>query len=248
MQLKIVGIVSSPSRNGNTAVLVREALQAAAECGAEVEEIFLPALKLNYCAGCYHCMSEGGCPQSDGFEEIRAKLYACDGIVLGSPTYVQKPNAMMVNFINRLGLFTPYTSSLAGKYIVGMSTAEGYGASKVARDLTGIASGMFGFGYVTGTLGVVRGEERIEQKPEALRRARDLGRKLVADIEEGRRYPFQAMLPRAGTALIARRFILRSILTNREGRMKAVYENLVGRGLIRPVAKAGDLRERRVSH
>ena len=247
MQVKIVGIISSPSLNGNTAVLVREALRAAAGCGAEVEEIFLPALKLQYCAGCYHCMSEGGCPLPDGFEEIRRKLYACDGIVIGSPTYVQKPNAMMTNLFNRLGLFTPYTSSLAGKYVVGMSTAEGYGASKVAKDLTGIASGMFGFGYVTGTLGVVRGEVRIEQKPEALQRARDLGRKLVDDIERGRRYPFQALLPRLGTALIARRFVLRSILANREGRMKAVYENLVTRGLIRPVAKAGDLRERLVS-
>jgi multimeric flavodoxin WrbA len=243
MQPKIVGVISSPSRNGNTSVLVRQVLQAAAERGAEVEEVFLPALKLNYCAGCYHCMSEGGCPQPDGFEEIRAKLYACDGIVLGSPTYVQKPNAMMVNFINRLGLFTPYTSSLAGKYVVGISTAEGYGASKVAKDLTGIASGMFGFGYVTGTLGVVRGEQRIESMPEALQRARDLGRRLVADIDQGRRYPFQALLPRAGTALIARRFILRSILNNREGRMKAVYENLVARDLIRPVARVGDPRE-----
>jgi multimeric flavodoxin WrbA len=243
MRLKIVGIISSPSRSGNTAVLVREALQAAAECGAEVEEIFLPALKLQYCAGCYHCMSEGGCPQPDGFEEIRRKLYACDGIVIGSPTYVQKPNAMMTNFINRLGLYTPYTSSLAGKYVVGISTAEGYGASKVAKDLTGIVSGMFGFGYVTGTLGVVRGSKRIEDMPEKLQRARELGCKLVSDIERRRRYPFQLLLPRLGTALIARRFILRSILDNREGRMKAVYENLVARGVIQRVDAARDLSE-----
>ncbi len=59
MQPRIVGIISSPSRNGNTAVLVREALRAAAEHGAEVEEISLPAHKLHYCTACFHCMSEG---------------------------------------------------------------------------------------------------------------------------------------------------------------------------------------------
>jgi multimeric flavodoxin WrbA len=44
MHPRIVGIISRPSHSGNTAVLVREALRAAAEHGAEVEEIFLPAL------------------------------------------------------------------------------------------------------------------------------------------------------------------------------------------------------------
>ena len=243
MQPKIVGIISSPSRNGNTAVLVREALRAAAESGAEVGEIFLPEHRLQYCTGCLHCMSAGGCPLPDDFEEIRRTLYACDGIVIGSPTYGQRPNAMMKNLFDRLGMFTLYASSLAGKYVVGISTADGFGASKVAKQVTGIVFGMFGHGYVTGTLGVLRSGKRVEEKPEALQRARELGFKLAADIEHRRRYPFQALLPRMVTALIVRRFILRSILDNSEGCMKAVYENLVARGLIRPVTKAGDMRE-----
>jgi multimeric flavodoxin WrbA len=83
VQPGIVGNISSPTRNGNTAVLVREALQAAAEHGAGVEEIFLPAHKLRHCTGCFHCMSEGGCPLPDDFEEIRRKLYTCDGFAIG---------------------------------------------------------------------------------------------------------------------------------------------------------------------
>ena len=235
MQPKVVGIISSPSRDGNTAVLVREALRAAAERGAEVEEILLPALKLRYCTGCLHCMSQGGCLLSDGFEEIRLKLYSCDGIVIGSPTYLQRPNAIMKNLFDRLGLFTLYTSSMAGKYVVGISTADGFGASKVAKELTGIVSGMFGQGHITGTLGAARGKGRIEDRPAALQRARQLGFKLVSDVERRRRYPFQALPSRMMTALIIRRFILRSILDNRKGSMKAVYDNLVANGLIRPV-------------
>ncbi len=238
MQPKIVGIISSPSSNGNTAVLVREALRAAAECGAEVEEVFLPALKLRTCAGCLHCMSEGGCLLPDDFEQLRRKLYSCDGIVLGSPTYLQKPNALMSNLFDRLGLYTVYTSSLAGKYVVGISTAGGFGAKKVAKELTGIVLGMFGDGYVTGTLGALRSWGRIEQKPKAVKQARRLGRKLVDDIERRRRYPFQAVSHRLLTALIVRRFILRDILDNRRSHTKAVYENLLARGIIQP-ARSG---------
>jgi len=155
---------------------------------------------------------------------------------------------MMKNLFDRLGLFTLYTSSLAGKYVVGISTADGFGANKVATELTGIVSGMFGHGYVTGILGAMRSGKRIEDKPKALQRARELGFKLVADIERRRRYPFQALFPRMMTVLIVRRFILRNILDNREDRMKAVYENLVARGVIRPVTKAGDLREKLASN
>jgi multimeric flavodoxin WrbA len=81
VQPRIVGIISSPSRNGSTSMLVREALQAAAQSGADVDEIFLPALQLRTCTGCLHCMTEGGCTLPDDFEQIRARLCACDGIV-----------------------------------------------------------------------------------------------------------------------------------------------------------------------
>lgn len=67
MQPRIVGIISSPSRSGNTALLVRKALQSATERGADVEGILLPAHKLHDCTGCFHCMSEGGCPVPDDF-------------------------------------------------------------------------------------------------------------------------------------------------------------------------------------
>ena len=46
MQPRIVGIISSPSRDGNTEVLAHDALRAAAKDREEVEEISLPAHKL----------------------------------------------------------------------------------------------------------------------------------------------------------------------------------------------------------
>lgn len=67
MQPRIVGIISSPSRNGNTAVLVRKAQQAAAERGSDVEEILLSAHKLHDRTGCFRYVLEGSCPLPDDF-------------------------------------------------------------------------------------------------------------------------------------------------------------------------------------
>ncbi len=241
LSVKIVGIISSPSREGNTAVLVREALQAASTQGAEVEEVFLPEHNLRFCQGCSRCLVEGRCPQPDDFEEIRAKVYAADGLILGSPTYGDAPNAIMKNFFDRLGLYTVFTSSLAGKYFVGISTASAMGASGVAKKLTGVVGGPFGAlfarAYVSGSLGVARGGKRVEEKSAALDKARRLGRHLADDIRRGRRYPFQNLVGRAISALLMRSAFEKSIKSFRHREMKAVYESLVRRGLIRPVAE-----------
>ncbi len=45
---KVVGIISSPNRNGNTAALVRAALKGAQDQGATVSEIFLAEHNLSF--------------------------------------------------------------------------------------------------------------------------------------------------------------------------------------------------------
>ena len=233
--MKIVSVISSPSYDGNTAVLVRETMKAARESQATVEEIFLPNMDIRYCRGCFRCMAEGRCPIADDFESVRGKLLAADGLVFGSPTYGLYPNALMKNLFDRLGMFSVYTSAFADKYFVGISTAGGFGAKQVAKRLTQIVGGMFGSGTVSGTLGILRGWTRVEENPKALAQARGLGRKLVEDIRRGHRYPFQNLFDRLLTALVVRRVIKRNVLENRRSRMKAVYENLVSRDLIRRV-------------
>jgi multimeric flavodoxin WrbA len=236
--VKIVGIESSSTPQGNTAVLVREILGAARGAGAETEELHLAEWNLHFCTGCFHCTAHGHCPLPDGFEEIKRKVYAADGLVIGSPTYGQRPNALMKNLLDRLGMYTVYTSSLAGKYIVGVSTAGAMGADKVAKDLTGVVNGMFGGGYATGALGIARGWEKVERMPEALEKARALGRRLVEDIAERRSYPAQRLLDRAITAAFVRPMIRKNVLDHRHGEMRAVYENLVARGLMQPAGPA----------
>jgi multimeric flavodoxin WrbA len=184
-------------------------------------------------------MAAGECVIDDDANALRQELYERDGIVLASPTYGVKPAARMKNFlVDRIGMFTAYTSALGGTYFVGVSTCGGIGARTVARELPDdFLAGFHRRGYRTGFIGVKIGYGRIEQRPEVLQRAYRLGRRLAHDIEHRRSYVFQKFLNRLMVALVVRRIILRNIYANRESSMKAVYENLTGRGLIRPGGK-----------
>lgn len=239
--MKVTAVLGSPTRNGNTCVLAREVLRGAQEAGAEVSEIFLAGQHIEFCRGCISshmersCMATGRCVIDDDVNELRQRLYESDGLVLASPSYGIRPSARMKNFIvDRIGLFTAYTSSLGSKYFVGVSTCGGIGADRVARDLGNeFVSGFHRRGYLSGTIGVKLGEDRIEDRPQEMAQAYRLGQKLVHDIRTGRRYPFQRLFDRLMVKLVVRRIILQNIYAHKDCEMKAIYDNLIERKLIR---------------
>ncbi|WP_297427256.1 flavodoxin family protein [Clostridium sp.] len=236
-EIKVVGIISSTRENGNTATLVREVLKGAKEEGALVTEIFLPKYNLKPCIGCLKCTNEGRCPLPDKFEEIRKLVYEADGIVLGSPTYATEYNSILKCFFERLGPYTLYASLLGGKYSVGISTAYGNAAKKVAKNLTNIFKfGIFERSYVSGFLGsntMVNGEEiRMAESPDNLNKAHDLGIKITRDIRNNNKYHFQNLIMRLVISLQLKPIFQRSILKNKDGRERATYKSLLERGLI----------------
>jgi multimeric flavodoxin WrbA len=217
-------------------------MSGAADSGADTEEIFLADYKIEYCRGCIsrnvkdHCMATGTCIINDDVNMLKQKLYNADGIVLASPSYGIMESARMKNFItDRIGMFTAYTSSLGRKYFVGVSTCGGIGAKTVAKNMANhFTSGFHQRGFMTGYIGAAIGNDRIETKQKEMEKAYKLGIKLVNDIKTGKKYPFQRLFDRMITALIVRKIILNNIYQNKDDGMKAVYENLVGRNLIKP--------------
>jgi len=232
---KVIGVMSSARLNGNTATLVREALKGAEEEGALITEITLPTYQLSFCQGCLRCMVDGRCPVDDDFEAVKALLRGADGIILSSPTYGGAPNAIMKNLLDRLGLFERFTSAtFGGKYVVGMSTARSAGdAKKVAKGLASLlTNGVFERGYITGFLGASSGANGVENDPDALRTAHELGRKLARDIRSGHRYPLQNPTSRLMNRFILKPSFSKAILDYREGPVKGVYLNLWQRGML----------------
>ncbi len=230
--MKVIGIISSPHANGNGAALVREALAGARKAGASVQEVFLPSLRIEYCRDCRACTTSGRCAVQDDFPKLREMLCEADGIILSSPTYGPGMCARMKNLVDRLGQYAFLTSTFGGKYVIGISTASGFGASKIAAQLAStIRDSVFRRAYVTGTLAVTLRGRHVSAMPTILRKARALGSRMAGDIRQGRRYPLQNLLGRLPNALLLRPMMRRAIVSNREA-MGGVYAQLVRAGIV----------------
>lgn len=233
--MKVVGIVSSSNRRGNSATLLREALEGARTAGAEVEELYLPDLDIGFCRGCMTCSRRGACVLSDDFARVRTALLEADGIILSSPTYGAAPCARMKNVFDRLGMFEYLTSAVfGGKYVAAIATCASFGAKETVDYLAHLPLGtVFQRAFVSGKLTVkVSGGRHVADMPKTLQHARDLGARVVADFGRGRRYPLQGLTGQLLNSLMLRPAIAKGIADHKDGEMRGVYRELAGRGLI----------------
>jgi multimeric flavodoxin WrbA len=84
---EIVALYGSPRRKGNTALLLKKAVEGAREGGAEVEEIILRDLRMSPCLEIYGCKKEGRCAIKDDFQGIYDRLVTCKAVMLASPVF-----------------------------------------------------------------------------------------------------------------------------------------------------------------
>ena len=84
---KIIAIYGSPRRKGNTATLLKKAVDGARDAGADVEEIVLRDLKLSPCLEIYGCLKAGDCAINDDFQKVRDKILDAQGLMLASPVF-----------------------------------------------------------------------------------------------------------------------------------------------------------------
>jgi multimeric flavodoxin WrbA len=86
-KIKIVAIYGSPRRKGNTATLLKKAVEGARDSGAQVEEIILRDLKMSPCLEIFGCTTSGECRLKDDFQKARDRILASHGLILASPVF-----------------------------------------------------------------------------------------------------------------------------------------------------------------
>lgn len=206
MTPRILGIVGSPRKGGNTEILTEHLLNGAEEMGTETELVSLSDLNLNYCRSCHHCLETGVCAISDDIEPLKEKLLRSDGIVLASSTQAQTISGNMKVFIDRL-LLHVFKQSLQGKYVASISVGGFYGMNKVTKYLndTAWAMGANKVGSIT-----ARSWEKgdILKEGQVLTRANKLGKDLVTAIRTKKKYPLQTFFRKTGPLKLFRKFIL----------------------------------------
>ncbi len=90
---KIIAIYGSPRRKGNTAALLKKAIEGARDSGADVEEIVLRDLKMSPCLEIYGCLQAGECAIKDDFQIVRDKILNARGLILASPVFFYSVSA-----------------------------------------------------------------------------------------------------------------------------------------------------------
>jgi len=99
--VKVVGIVGSPRRGGNTEILTQIALEEIKKEGIETELISLAEKRIAPCDGCRSCIETGKCHFKDDFDSVFAKMKEADGIILATPVYYGAATPQIVSLISR---------------------------------------------------------------------------------------------------------------------------------------------------
>ena len=103
--MKIIAIVGSRRKNGNTAALVDKVLEPFIKEGAEIEIIYPGELNFSGCSGCEGCSKTGLCVVKDDMQPLYKKIEEADAIIAGSPTYFYNMTSDLKKFIDRCYCF-----------------------------------------------------------------------------------------------------------------------------------------------
>jgi putative NADPH-quinone reductase len=177
---RVLGIVGSPRRGGNTEILVDEVLAGAEEAGALVEKVILSKLDIAPCRACDACRKTGQCVQKDDMAALLEKMQCSRVWVLGTPVYWWGPTAQFKAFLDRwygfnyamfkdqrIILTTPLedTDTRTARHTVGMLT-DALAYLKAELFATVLAPGVLDRG-------------KVREHPDILEAARRAGREAI---------------------------------------------------------------------
>lgn len=106
MSPRIVAVVGSPRRGGNTETLAKLALEVAGEDGCSTELVLLHGKNIRGCIACGKCWvkKDGQCHGTkDDFQAVWEKIKTADGLILASPTYFGSCTAELKAVMDRAG-------------------------------------------------------------------------------------------------------------------------------------------------
>ncbi len=102
--MKVVTLLGSAKKKGNTATALGWVHDELESLGHEVELIYLNSKTINGCLGCAKCKEkpdEIGCVQNDDAAEVLEKIIAADLTIFTSPLYFWGPTSQLKSIIDR---------------------------------------------------------------------------------------------------------------------------------------------------
>lgn len=194
--MKVLGIVGSRRKKGNTSILVQEALKPFREKGIETELLYLGDYNIKSCTGCEGCKDTYKCVIKDDMEKIYQLILESDALILGSPTYFYSVTGDMKTFLDRcysMEIFAEDDRSvwmginevLGGKYALVIAVCEQHNEEDMGYTADIMEKTLQALGYrVVDTLkilGLFKAGETYNHE-EMMKKVKSSGEKLLKTI------------------------------------------------------------------
>jgi multimeric flavodoxin WrbA len=187
MVKKVMVLLGSPRRKGNSAILADQVGKGAKSAKAKVEFVYLQGLSIGPCKACFSCQkkSSKGCSIMDDMQGLYPKLIEAEAWVIASPVYWFTMSAQTKLFMDRCFALPAYQSDpFKGKRI---AVAMSYGGDDPFDSgcVNALRTFQDAFGYIEARLvGMVYGSAmdagQIKSNEKVMKEAFDLGKRLVS--------------------------------------------------------------------
>lgn len=195
--MKILGILGSARKGGNTEIVLDVALEEAKKEGVSTEKIPLGDKVIAPCDGCQGCVKTGKCVIEDDTQEIYEKILESDGIIWATPVYFWSMTAQTKTLMDRLYALLFPKLQLANK-VGGLIVVA---ASRGCMNTANIFNMFFSYNHMffaEYASGYAREKRQIEKNDLAKNMAKETIRQMIALIKADLKYPeeFDIPLPR----------------------------------------------------
>ena len=174
--MKILGLIGSYRKLGNTEVLVKEALMEAQSHGAEVDMLRLTDLRIEPCKGCMACaFKQEECRIQDSWRSFRDKVIENDAVILGAPTYLFGSAGIIKMITDRNIAFQSGNFQHTGKpgAIISVSGVRGW--EPFALPMLNVFMFTCGLMVIDQVMFYAQGPGEILLDDSAMKRAREVG-------------------------------------------------------------------------
>jgi len=105
--MKVMAIIGSPRKGGNTELLVDRVIEGCRSSGnAEIEKVFITDRNIQYCSGCLTCTfpppGTGKCVLRDDMDILIEQVRESDAFIFGTPNHMRTVSAPLLNFLARM--------------------------------------------------------------------------------------------------------------------------------------------------
>ncbi len=101
--MKVIALAGSPRKNGNSDILLDEAIKAIKSNGNDVKKVYVDDLEVNPCIACDACKEhpQNKCIHDDDMQELCDELAESDLWLIATPIYWWGPTAQLKLVIDR---------------------------------------------------------------------------------------------------------------------------------------------------